>query len=36
LISVAAAAGGRGEVQHYAAIPIFAVGCTIGVMDIAA
>jgi aromatic ring-opening dioxygenase catalytic subunit (LigB family) len=36
LISVAAAARGRGEVQHYAAIPIFAVGCTVGVMDVAA
>ena len=35
-ISVAAAARGRGELQHYAPIPIFAVGCTIAVMDIAA
>jgi aromatic ring-opening dioxygenase catalytic subunit (LigB family) len=35
-IAVAAAAKGHGQVQHYAAIPIFAVGCTIGVMDIAA
>ena len=36
LISVAAAARGQGHLQHYAPIPIFAVGCTIGVMDIAA
>ena len=35
-ISVAAAARGTGHLQHYAPIPIFAVGCTIGVMDIAA
>ena len=35
-ISVAAAARGRGHVQHYAPIPIFAVGCTIATMDIAA
>jgi 2,3-dihydroxyphenylpropionate 1,2-dioxygenase len=34
-ISVAAAAGGRGEVQFYAPIPVFAVGCTVGVMSIA-
>lgn len=33
-ISVAAAAKGRGEVLHYGAIPIFAVGCTIGVMEV--
>ena len=34
-ISVAAAAGGKGDIQFYtAAIPIFAVGCTVGVMDI--
>ena len=35
-ISVAAAARGRGLLQHYAPIPIFAVGCTIATMDIAA
>ena len=35
-ISVAAAAGGRGYLQHYTPIPIFAVGCTIAVMDVAA
>jgi aromatic ring-opening dioxygenase catalytic subunit (LigB family) len=35
-ISVAAAARGRGQLQHYAPIPIFAVGCTIAVMDVAA
>lgn len=35
-ITVAAAARGQGHLQHYAAIPIFAVGCTIAVMDIAA
>jgi aromatic ring-opening dioxygenase catalytic subunit (LigB family) len=35
-ISVAAAARGRGYLQHYAPIPIFAVGCTIATMDIAA
>jgi len=35
-ISVAAAARGRGQLQHYAPIPIFAVGCTIATMDIAA
>jgi len=35
-ISIAAAARGQGHVQHYAAIPIFAVGCTVAVMDIAA
>jgi aromatic ring-opening dioxygenase catalytic subunit (LigB family) len=34
-ISIAAAARGRGQLQHYAPIPIFAVGCTIAVMDIA-
>lgn len=33
-ISVAAAAGGQGEVQFYAPIPVFAVGCTVGVMSI--
>lgn len=33
-ISVAAAAKGRGHVQHYTPIPIFAVGCTVGVVDI--
>jgi aromatic ring-opening dioxygenase catalytic subunit (LigB family) len=35
-ISVAAAARGLGSVQHYAPIPIFAVGCTVAVMDVAA
>lgn len=35
LIAAAAAAGGKGEIWHYAPIPIFAVGCTIGVLDIA-
>ncbi len=35
-IAVAAAAGGPGHVQHYAPIPIFAVGCTIATMDISA
>jgi aromatic ring-opening dioxygenase catalytic subunit (LigB family) len=35
-ISVAAAARGKGQVQHYAPIPIFAVGCTVATMDIAA
>lgn len=34
-LSVAAAAGGMGDVQFYAPIPIFAVGCTVGVMSIA-
>ena len=34
-LSVAAAArGGKGEIRHYAPIPIFAVGCTIGVMQV--
>jgi len=33
-ISVAAAAGGKGEVWYYAPIPIFAVGCTVGVMSV--
>lgn len=33
-LTCAAAAGGRGEVWHYRPIPIFAVGCTIGVMEI--
>jgi aromatic ring-opening dioxygenase catalytic subunit (LigB family) len=35
-ISVAAAARGRGYLQHYVPIPIFAVGCTVAVMDVAA
>lgn len=35
-ISVAAAARGQGHLEHYAPIPIFAVGCTIATMDIAA
>ncbi len=33
-IAVAAAAGGRGVVRHSQPIPIFAVSCTVGVMDI--
>jgi 2,3-dihydroxyphenylpropionate 1,2-dioxygenase len=33
-ISVAAAARGKGEVWFYAPIPIFAVGCTVGVMQV--
>ena len=35
-IAVAAAARGHGHLQHYTPIPIFAVGCTIATMDIAA
>jgi 2,3-dihydroxyphenylpropionate 1,2-dioxygenase len=34
-IAVAAAARGRGTIRHYAPIPIFSVGCTIGTMEIA-
>jgi len=34
-IAVAAAARGRGEVRHYAPIPIFSVGCTVATMAIA-
>ena len=34
-IAVAAAARGRGTIRHYAPIPIFSVGCTVGTMDIA-
>lgn len=34
-LSVAAAARGRGHLQYYAPIPIFAVGCTVAVMDVA-
>jgi aromatic ring-opening dioxygenase catalytic subunit (LigB family) len=34
-IAVAAAAGGAGTVDHYAPIPIFSVGCTVGRMEIA-
>jgi aromatic ring-opening dioxygenase catalytic subunit (LigB family) len=33
-ISIAAAAQGQGQVQHYRPIPIFAVGCTVATMDI--
>jgi aromatic ring-opening dioxygenase catalytic subunit (LigB family) len=33
-ISVAAAARGQGRVEHYSPIPIFAVGCTVGLMDV--
>ncbi len=35
-ISVAAAARGRGQVQFYRPIPIFAVGCTVATMSIEA
>lgn len=35
-ISIAAAAGGVGTVQFYQPIPIFAVGCTVATMSIAA
>lgn len=35
-MAVAAAAGGEGTLIHYAPIPIFAVGCTIATLDIAA
>lgn len=35
-ISIAAAAQGRGRLQHYRAIPIFAVGCTVATMSIGA
>jgi aromatic ring-opening dioxygenase catalytic subunit (LigB family) len=35
-IAVAAAARGRGAVQHYRPIPIFSVGCTVASMDVAA
>jgi aromatic ring-opening dioxygenase catalytic subunit (LigB family) len=34
-ISLAAAAGGQGSVWFYAPIPIYAVGCTVAVMDVA-
>ena len=34
-IAAAAAARGRGTVQFYAPIPIFAVGCTVATMEIA-
>jgi len=34
LIAVAAAARGRGELRHYAPIPIFSVGCTVATMSI--
>jgi 2,3-dihydroxyphenylpropionate 1,2-dioxygenase len=34
-IAVAAAAGGEGELRHYAPIPIFSVGCTVATMAIA-
>lgn len=34
-ISIAAAAGGQGQVLHYTPIPIFAVGCTVGMMALA-
>ncbi|MDB5458314.1 MAG: Extradiol ring-cleavage dioxygenase, class enzyme subunit [Caulobacteraceae bacterium] len=34
-IAAAAAAGGPGQVLHYAPIPIYAVGCTVATMEIA-
>ena len=34
-IAVAAAARGAGTIRFYAPIPIFSVGCTVGVMEIA-
>jgi aromatic ring-opening dioxygenase catalytic subunit (LigB family) len=34
-IAVAAAARGAGEIRFYAPIPIFSVGCTVGVMTVA-
>jgi aromatic ring-opening dioxygenase catalytic subunit (LigB family) len=34
-IALAAAARGRGTVRHFQPIPIFSVGCTLGVMEIA-
>jgi hypothetical protein len=33
-ISIAAAARGRGRLQYYRPIPIFAVGCTVATMGI--
>jgi 2,3-dihydroxyphenylpropionate 1,2-dioxygenase len=33
-IAVAAAAGGPGQIRHYAPIPIFSVGCTVATMAI--
>jgi aromatic ring-opening dioxygenase catalytic subunit (LigB family) len=33
-IAVAAAARGKGELRHYAPIPIFSVGCTVATMSI--
>ena len=33
-IAVAAAARGRGDIRHYAPIPIFSVGCTVATMAI--
>jgi aromatic ring-opening dioxygenase catalytic subunit (LigB family) len=35
-LAVAAAARGRGQIQHYQPIPIFSVGCTVGTMTVAA
>jgi aromatic ring-opening dioxygenase catalytic subunit (LigB family) len=35
-IAVAAAARGRGTVQHYRPIPIFSVGCTVASMEVEA
>jgi aromatic ring-opening dioxygenase catalytic subunit (LigB family) len=33
-IAVAAAARGKGEIRHYAPIPIFSVGCTVATMTV--
>ena len=33
-IAIAAAAGGQGAVRHAQPIPIFAVSCTVGVMEV--
>lgn len=34
-VSVAAAAGGQGDVRFYGPIPVFAVGCTVATMQVA-
>lgn len=34
-LAAAAAAGGKGNLHHYAPIPIFAVGCTVAELEIA-
>jgi 2,3-dihydroxyphenylpropionate 1,2-dioxygenase len=33
-VGVAAAAGGQGAIRHSQVIPIFAVSCTVGVMEV--